>query len=252
MFSVLLDYRILNYNPLLDYKDKEVPESDLYQDYTESEKERIARHLLNIHPQLYVILSVVYHTGIRPKEVLALKVDNIDLEAHIITIAPEEGIENSKTNNVRKVPINPHLNKLLEEIKLQNFPGSYFVFGSPFKGGRSHPVSENGKKVYGSMVKGYFRPSTVQVKRDTLTKLWKKLIIDEPPTGLGIKKYLYAAKHTGTDDKTDAGLDLKDIQHLYGHQSEAMTERYKKRKRQMEAKKEILEKSPEFAKSLDH
>jgi hypothetical protein len=35
---------------------------------------------------------------------------------------------------------------------------------------------------------------------------------------------------------------------MYGHKSEAMTERYKKRKRQMEAKKEILEKSPGFSK----
>ena len=99
------------------------------------------------------------------------------------------------------------------------------------------------------MVKGYLTPNPARIKRDTVTKLWKKLIIDEPPTGLGIKKYLYAAKHTGTDDKTDAGLELKDIQYLYGHKSEAMTERYNKRKRLIEAKKEILEKSPGFTKA---
>jgi integrase len=248
MFSELVNYRILNMNPLVDFKDKDVPESDLYQDYSENEKARIATHLLNVHPQLFIVMSVTYHTGIRPKEVLALQIADVNLETLIITISPEEGTENSKTKSVRRVPINPHLHKLLKGMNLENFPGNYFVFGSPFKNGRSHPVSENGKRVYGSMVKGYLTPSPVQVKRDTITKLWKKLIMDEPPTGLGIKKYLYASKHTGTDDKTDAGLELKDIQHMYGHKSEAMTERYKKRKRQTEAKQEILDKSPEFSK----
>jgi len=248
MFSVLLDYRIVGFNPLLDYKDREVPESNLYQDYTEDEKARITHHLLKFHPRLFIVMSMVYHTGIRPKEVLALRVKNIDLEELFITISPEEGAENSKTKNVRKVPINPHLYKLLADMNLDDYSGDYFLFGSPFKGGRSQPKVENGKKVYGSMVKDYLTPNPTQVKRDTITKLWKKLVIDEPPTGLGIEKYLYAAKHTGTDDKTDAGLELKDIQYMYGHKSEAMTERYKKRKRQMEAKKEILEKSPGFSK----
>jgi integrase len=248
MFSVLVNYRILNLNPLVGYEDKDVPESNLYQDYTENEKERIYKHLLKVHPQLFVVMSLVYHTGIRPKEVLALKVDNIDLGNLIITIAPEEGAENSKTLNVRRIPVNPHLYELLKGMNLESFPDNYFVFGSPFKNGRSHPINENGKRVYGSMVKDYLTPNATRVKRDTVTKLWRKLIIDGPPTGLGIKKYLYAAKHTGTDDKTDAGLELQDIQHMYGHKSEAMTERYKKRKRQMEAKKEILAKSPEFSK----
>lgn len=248
MFSELVNYRLLNLNPLLDYQDKEVPESDLFQDYTEDEKERIAKHLLAVHPQLFIVMSVVYHTGIRPKEALALKIDDIDLGSLIITIAPEEGRENSKTKKLRKVPINPHLESLLRTMNMDSFPGDYFVFGSPFKNGRSHPKSENGKRVYGSMVKDYLTPNAMPVKRDTVTKLWKKLVMDEPPVGLGIKKYLYAAKHTGTDDKVDAGLELKDVQIMYGHASEAMTERYRKRKRQMEAKKEILAKSPEFVK----
>jgi hypothetical protein len=54
MFSVLLDYRMMGVNPLLDYKDREVSESNFYEDYTEDEKERIAKHLLKIHPQLFI------------------------------------------------------------------------------------------------------------------------------------------------------------------------------------------------------
>lgn len=68
------------------------------------------------------------------------------------------------------------------------------------------------------------------------------LIIDE----LGINKKLYAAKSTGTDDMIDAGLLLQEIQILYGHSSEAMTKRYNKRKRLIQAKQSILEKAPSF------
>ena len=248
MFSVLLDYRIIGVNPLFDFKDREVPESNHYQDYTEQEKERIAKHLLKVHPQLFIVMSLIYHCGIRPKEVLALKVADINLVEFLITISPEEGSENSKTKNVRKIPINPHLYKLLEGMNLDSFPDDYFAFGTALKGGGGSPRRENGKRVYGAMRSDYLTPNVGRVKRDTITKLWKKLIMDPPPTGLSIAKHLYAAKHTGTDDKTDAGLEIKDIQYMYGHKSEAMTERYKKRKRQMEAKKEILDKSPQFSK----
>ncbi|MBS1603292.1 MAG: tyrosine-type recombinase/integrase [Bacteroidetes bacterium] len=137
MFSELVNCRILNLNPLVGYKDKDVPGSDFYQDYTEDEKTRIAKHLLAVHPRLFVVMSMVYHTGARPKEILALKVGDIDLQEYIITIAPEEGAENSKTGFVRKVPINPHLHKLLSGMNLDCFPSNYFAFGSPGKNGRS-------------------------------------------------------------------------------------------------------------------
>lgn len=239
MFSVLLDRRLINANPLSDFKDKTVPESNKYAPYTEDEKRRIAKHLARVHPQLFVVMSVVYHTGIRPQEALELLIRDVDMKEDIITIAQEaDNLEKSKTTSVRKVPINPHLYQLLDGMHVDRFPADYFVFGTPFqRGGRMRAMHPT-----------YFTPNQFHVKRDTLTKLWKKLVIDGPPDGLGIKKHLYAAKHTGTDDKVEAGLELKEVQHLYGHQSEAMTERYNKKKRAMEAKKEILEKSPAFSK----
>jgi integrase len=246
LFSELVEYRILNFNPLLQFRKKDVPESNKYASYTEEEKIKISKHLSIVHPPLFVVMSVVYHTGIREKEVLELKINDIDLSVGIITIAQTGDGENSKTSNVRRVPINSHLNALLTALELEKFPGSFFVFGSPSIKGKGNGGSgsriENGRQVWGAMRTDYFKPNKTAVDRDTLTRLWKKLIID----GLGIKKHLYAAKHTGTDDKVDAGLDLSDIQFMYGHKSEAMTMRYNKRKRELEAKKEILDKSPAF------
>lgn len=246
MFGELVQYSIVTSNPLADYRDKVVPESNKFEDYTPEDKKRIAKHLLNVHPQLFTIMSLVYHTGIRPKEILTLRVKDIDLETGIITIAPEEGAENSKTNNVRRVPINPHLEELLKKMELNRYPGSYYMFGAPSARHCDVYMREDGSRVFGVMRPDYLMPHPYTVKRDTITRLWKKLVMDDGPTGLSIKKHLYAAKHTGTDDKTDSGLDIRDMQVLYGHKSEAMTERYQKRKRETDAKREILAKSPAF------
>jgi integrase len=249
MLSELLNYRLISVNPLLDFRDRVVPESNKCAAYTEEEKQAIELHLSKVHPQLFVVMSVVYHTGIRPQEALELQVKDIDMKEGIITIAQEAGnLEKSKTSNVRRVPINPHLYEQLRGMQMDQYPGNYFVFGTPFPRGGRYGQRVNGKMLVGAMHPATFTPNPYHVKRDTLTKLWKKLVMDPPPTGLSIRKYLYAAKHTGTDDKVDEGLDLKEVQIMYGHSSEAMTARYNKRKRENAAKSEILAKSPKFSK----
>lgn len=50
-------------------------------------------------------MQVVYHTGIQPKEVLALRLKDINLKSKLITLAPDVKEENSNDNNVRRVPI---------------------------------------------------------------------------------------------------------------------------------------------------
>ena len=137
------------------------------------------------------------------------------------------------------------------------------MFGSPFKPGQGNrgagsqkqfdgidrPGKDFGTKYKtgrtGAMRDDFLIPSPNKVSRDTLTKLWQKFVKDDV-TGLVIKKCLYAAKHTDTDDKIDAGLKLSELQVMYGHSSEAMTARYNKRKREIEANESILSKSPDF------
>ncbi|HEV7780348.1 MAG TPA: site-specific integrase [Chitinophagaceae bacterium] len=247
MFVELVNYRVIDFNPLRDLREKTIPESNFYATFTAAEKVRITEYLSTTHRPLFVVMSAIYHTGIRPKEMLALRIRDVDLKGQMITIAPDLVAENSKTTNVRRVPINTHLLGLLKSMHLSKYPGEYFLFGSPFIPGQGNRGSGsrmvNGKRITGAMRPDFLTPHTTPVDRDTITKLWKRLIID----GLGINKHLYAAKHTGTDDKVEAGLDLADIQYLYGHKSEAMTERYNKKKRELQARKELLDKSPAFS-----
>jgi integrase len=260
MYEVLFDRGVIAANPLTKFKVKDVPESNLYSPYTLEEKKLILKHLLSKHFNLYRVMQVIYHNGIRPKECLALRVSDIDMKARIITIAPDNFLENSKTNGVRRMPINKYLYDLLAMLKLEKYPKHYFVFGSPFIPGQGNRGAGTTKRmpgedrpgiydgvsypsgISGAMRPDFLTPSPNQVKRDTITKLWKRLIIDE----LGVNKKLYAAKATGGDDKALSGLELKEIQYLYDHSSEAMTKRYVRVQTAMKNNKSILQKSPDF------
>ncbi|WP_315823437.1 site-specific integrase [Paraflavitalea speifideaquila] len=167
IFTELVQYRIIDTNYLLNTRSKPVPESNKYAAFTPEEKVRISNFLLKKHYGLYVVMQMIYHTGIRPKEALALKIENIDLAERIITIAADKERENSKTDALRKVPINDHLYVLLKEMEIEQYPGQYFLFGSPFQpgGGNRGSRIENGKKVTGAMRSDYFTPSPYGVKK---------------------------------------------------------------------------------------
>jgi integrase len=184
---------------------------------------------------------VTYFSGIRPKEVLALKISDIHFERKLIIIKPNLETENSKTKTVRMVPVNDHLAAILLE-HTQDHPTDKYVFGSPFmmgignRGGGSQPGGRSGANRTDC-----FQPSYTQIKRDSATKLWKKLIID----GLKIRKYMYSLKYTGSDDKILAGISLDALREMYGHSSKRMTERYAKIIKKVYAT-EIISKTPNF------
>ncbi len=240
LFSTLETWTVCEYNPASKIQKKEVAESDFYASYTEEEKNKIAEHLSKTHYQLFVFMQIVYHTGIRPKELLALRIADVDMKRRLITIVPDLKEENSKTNFIRPVPISNALYPFFREMYLEQYSGEFFLFGSPFEPGKGnrgagsvrHPWGQRRGHnhqfgIFGAMRPDYLTPSPWQASRDTVGRLWKVLIKD-PETGLGINKCLYAAKHTGADDKILAGIDLDALRNLYGHRSKQMTERYAK------------------------
>jgi len=240
LFSTLEVWTICEYNPASKIQKKEVAESNFYATFTEEEKIRISEYLSKKHYQLFVFMQVVYHTGIRPKELLALRVGSVDLKRRVIIIVPDLKEETSKTNFIRPVPIPNALFPFFKEMYLDQYPNEFFLFGSPFEPGKGnrgagsvkHPWGQRRGHnhtcgIMGAMRPDYLTPSPYNASRDTVGRLWKNLI-KEPETGLGIDKCLYAAKHTGADDKILAGIDLDALRNLYGHRSKQMTERYAK------------------------
>jgi len=239
ILSRLVDFEIIEHNPAHNIKFLPVTETNKYEAYTEDEKIRIREKLLAILPSFFTYLMVIYHTGIRPKEALALKIRDINFERRLILIKPDLEEENSKTKTIRMVPINEYLAALI----LQHVSGyqekEMFVFGSPFDSGKGNRGSEIGHN--GSTRTDYFKPSFTHLKRDTATKLWKKIVID----GMKINKYMYAMKHTGADDKILAGISLDALRHMYGHTSKLMTEKYARKVKDV-YREQIVVNSPDF------
>jgi len=234
ILSVLVNWDIIPHNPAHEIKKLPVAETNKYEPYTKAEKKEIYDALHDKHYLFYVFFMVVYHAGARPKEVLALKIRDIRFDINEIHILPDLEEENSKTKKIRRIPINPHLLVLLDSLGLDRYPANHYVFGSPYGSG-------TGNRGRGAKHPDYFKPSTTRIKRDTVTKLWKELIWE----GAGVHKYLYAAKHTGGDDKILAGVDLDALRDLYGHSSKQMTEKYVSRLKEVH-KRKIIEKSPDF------
>lgn len=117
----------------------------------------------------------------------------------------------TKNGNERTVPINDSLWNYLEPILNKKYPKDYFVFGS----GRPSGEGNRGKH-------RDFIPGPTQLKRDTATKRWEKLIkID-----LSIQVNLYSMKKAGANAKIKAGMSTRTLKELYGHSSELTTEIY--------------------------
>lgn len=240
ILSRLVEYDVIDANPAHKIPTLAVAESEKFIPYTEEEKKIIREHLYNKHFGFFIYLMIIYHTGIRPKEILALKVRDINFEESLIRINPDLDLENTKTKKIREVPLIPSLVELLLTWLENKHTDECYIFGSPYTSGRGNAGSAKGK-LTGAMHPDYFKPSKTQIKRDTVTKLWKKIVIDE----LKINKHLYAAKHTGADDKILAGIDLEALRELYGHHSKQMTEIYVSKLKEIHRKK-IIDLSPEF------
>jgi len=226
VLSELIQWDILETNPAHQIKNLKVQESRANVPPTLDEHQKIKHCLESNHPHFYIFILTIFHTGIRPKEILQLKLDMIDLEKQQIILPPEI----TKTNKERIVPINNHLLEHYQSMELNIYPSDFYLFGS---------YRQKGKGNVGKHID--FIPGFTQIKRDTSTKRWHKIV----KQGLGINVNMYAYKHFGANQKILAGIDLDVLRELYGHSSKLMTMRYAKVVKEV-YRNEIIQKSPKF------
>ncbi len=199
-----LDLGYFKSNPFGDIRNLKVVKKLANIPPTDEEMELICQELKEKNYGLYVFFMLVYYCGIRPKELILLKIKDLDFENRYIKIREE----NAKNDKFRKIPMVGNVYDLLKSCK--GLDKNLYVFGTWVTNGGRHSQ------------KNWFTPNKYKLKRDTPNRQWKKLIKD----GLGINKNLYSGKHKGADDKLDAGMDLKMICSIFGHSETAMTERY--------------------------
>lgn len=226
ILSELIQWDIIESNPAHKINNLEVSESNANTPASVQEIETIKKELETNHPEFYTFLITIFHTGIRPEEILNIKLDMINLKKSEIILPAEI----TKTKRKRIVPINQYLMVHYKKMNFDLLPKDYYLFGS-FR----EPAKGNIGK-HKDFISG-----PTHINRDTATKRWEKIV----KKGLGIQMNMYALKHHGANMKILAGLELDSLRELYGHTSKLMTEKYAKVVKEVH-RKNILENSPEF------
>jgi len=226
IFSEMLEWDIIEINPAHGIRNLKTDETQANTPLTDKELKDVKKHLLKHFPNFYYYIETIYHTGIRPKELLSIKVSDVDFENKEIIL----DAKNSKVDKQRRIPINKFMETYLKEIVTEKTQKDYFLFGS------TRPHFNRGINI-----KTDFIPGERQLDRDTATKLWRKLIVK----GLGINKTMYSIKHLGGDKKIQAGMELDTIREVFGHSKKRMTAQYISNLNEV-YKKDFLDNSPEF------
>lgn len=226
LLSELIHWDIIENNPAHNIKNLPVQETEANVPATMDQHILIKEKLESEHFNFFVFVATIFHTGMRPWEILQIKIEYIDFKASEIHLPAHI----TKTRKERTVPINRFLMELFFAIGADEVPNNYFLFGSFRIPGRGNCGPKND-----------FIPGPTQLKRDTATKRWKKIVKDK----MKVDVNLYSYKHFGANQKIIAGMELDVLRELYGHTSKLMTMRYAKVVKEV-YRKEIMERSPKF------
>lgn len=227
VLSELIQWDIIPLNPANNIKNLPVAESRANIPATPQQHKIIKDHLQSSHANFYNFIVTIFHTGIRPEEILKIQLSMIDMRIFQIILPPEI----TKTNRERIVPINKHLFEVYKSMNFENLPKQYYLFGS---------FRQPGKGNVGGKID--FIPGPTKMKRDTATNRWNSVV----KKGLGFQEVnMYSNKHAGANAKILAGMDLDALRELYGHTSKLMTTKYATVVKEV-YRKQIMENSPDF------
>jgi len=226
VLNSLVDLKILKSSFHLKIKNKKTVKKVAHLPASKEDILKIKTHLLANFPNYYVFWATMFHTGIRRNEMLRIRLNMVDLKNDSIYLNDDV----TKNANARVTPINQYLKPLLESMHFDNLPKDYFLFGS-------HDLKY--KKKFNK--DNDFTPAPFQLRSWIASNLWRQ----EVKIKLGIDMNLYATKKHGANEKILAGMSKSSLKELLGHSDEATTDIYITNLKEI-ARKEILEKSPDF------
>lgn len=209
-----------------------------FEPFTADERLCIKEHLLVVNKPMLAIAMLIYHSALRDSEIAQLRRKHFDFERGIIDV--EYTVENpaSKTKEVAAEGRSARFNKETRDLMLSYgadkadpeafmFAKSYY---SPLK--KIKPAEQQGA-LY--PLNEPFYPGLRQADTTYITRWWGDWVMaDQKEGGVGIKKTIYGLKHTGIDDRTDKGLDVRGNQAIAGHTTERMTKRYSRKQKEMQ------------------
>jgi site-specific recombinase XerD len=191
-FNWMLEKCYVNNNPFMLIKGKKKQEKKRII-IDPGTRHRIEQHLQKENPVLLVFFQLIYSSLIRPKELINIKVGDVDFEHNTIRIDSSV----AKNHHQRFAAITPQVKKNLEYIR--SYKPDMWLFSQQFT------------------------PSYTQAHRAKFGKLWIKL---RDELRLPAEMQLYSLRDTGIYDMLKAGIDPLTVKQHADHHSLEMTTIY--------------------------
>lgn len=196
LLTELVDWEVFTHNPAFGLKNLHEEETQKFVPLDAEERAMLREYLYLENYQFYIYCITIYYTGIRPDEILSLRIKDLDLKNSTLHLAPFSNVVKNKKE--RRKAVHSKLLRFYQEMQLDQLPDTWYIFSKNFK------------------------PGPEKLHRRVATGLWKRLVWNE----LGIEKYLYSLKHTGADDLIEAGVSEDFVKDHLGHSTKFMTRRY--------------------------
>lgn len=206
LLSALVRKFIIEVNPASKQEKNKITR-ELRKTANEKEEKVISSYLLENDRNFYQYVKTIRATGIRPMELLSIKVHMIDMlnrEIHL----PKTITKNKKP---RTVGMSMFVFEYFLSIDLSRRDPNDYIFGT---------TKPKGKHGYDKAEMFIVAPHPIL--RRKATSIWEQYV----KTDLRIDVDMYAEKHSGANDLQKAGVDIKTIQNQFGHYQSRQTEVY--------------------------
>ena len=192
LFNHFISFGYIGDNPFNGIKPKRKEEKRRLT-IPKEERERIKDYFLRENPYFYRVMLLCYRLLLRPKEILMLKIGDIDFENLLIKVPSDV----AKNHHSRVLGIPDDLSGLF--INYRGFSPSLFIFSTDYI---------PGKKMLNTRYIG---------------KTWAQM---RKELGLPTEYQFYSLKDTGITEMLESGMPAKLVMDLAGHHSLDMTEKY--------------------------
>lgn len=190
-FNILIEREWITVNPFKKVKPLPVEDTEIIA-FTEADLKILRENLPEYNYDLYIVAGLIYYCFLRPAEIMRLQVYHFHINEGFISVPGN--VSKNKRQSIIDIPDN--FMDELQRLDL-NYDGNYYVFARHLKRGL--------KEAAPTRIAGYWREFADQ---------------------FGIKKNIYALKHTGNGRASEMGMTARDLQLHNRHSDLGMTQRY--------------------------
>jgi integrase len=194
ILSDAVRWQFISHNPIAGVRAMKEVERD-FDFWTSGDAERFLAGVRNVLPDLYYAAGIALYSGMRLGEIQALKWDAVDFTTRLVTVKRtfclkrQEAKERTKTNRIRRLPINKSLLEMLLELKNRGLTSDYVL------------------------------PTFSYHHASRLVRLYAEKV--------GVKPIrFHDLRHSFASNFVMSGGQIYKLQRLLGHTSIQMTERY--------------------------